>query len=408
MQPLAARIRPQAFEAISGQKHLLGPNSPLLSALESQTLGSLILYGPPGTGKTTISLLIAQKIKCQFVQLSAVHDGMKELRKAISNETPLLGNKLLFIDEIHRWNKSQQDALLPLIESGEIILVGATTENPSFSINPALRSRCWILNLKPLSIEDLLSLLKRALSHDNGVKVTISDKALRQIALHSSGDGRRALSLLERASYVCEDQHVKEDDLPLILEHKDLLYDKNAAHYDVTSAFIKSMRGSDPDAALYWLARMLEGGEDPAFIGRRMVIFASEDIGNADLRALPLACSALQSVKLIGMPEARIILGQCCTYLASAPKSNAAYQAINKALSFVKKSGAAFAPAHLCDPPLNYLYPHDYPFGIVAQDHWPTEIKKQVFYEPKRVGDEKLIGERLQWFAQKKISMKKS
>ncbi|MBM76264.1 MAG: hypothetical protein CMK59_12745 [Proteobacteria bacterium] len=402
MQPLAARIRPTNINEIVGQKHLLSSGTPFLNAINKKSIGSLILWGPPGSGKTTLSLLISSLINRHFVQLSAVHDGMKELRKVIEHKTPLLGNKLIFIDEIHRWNKSQQDALLPLIESGEILLIGATTENPSFSINPALRSRCWIIKMTPLETEDLIELLQRALSHPKGVRLKISTEALNQIALYSSGDGRRALCLLERASFISQDNIFNEENIPLILEDKDLLYDRHAAHYDITSAFIKSMRGSDPDAALYWLAQMLEGGEDPEFIARRMLIFASEDVGNADLRALPLACSTLQSIKMIGMPEARIILGQCCTYLASAPKSNASYKAINSALSFVKKTGSASVPPHLCDPPKGYLYPHDYDFGVVHQEHWPIEIEQPQFYRPKRVGDEKIIAERLKWFAQKK------
>ncbi|MEC7983565.1 MAG: replication-associated recombination protein A, partial [Myxococcota bacterium] len=351
--------------------------------------------------KTTLALLMAQVSSRVFAQISAVSEGMPVLREKIrqAESNQMFGGMLLFIDEIHRWNRTQQDALLPYIESGLILLVGATTENPSFSVNPALRSRCWIIELQPLSEDEVCVALKRGLTHLN---LTAEEGVLETIASFSSRDVRRALSILERLAPSAEHGLLTTELLSTAQMQKDLLHDSNAqAHFNVVSAFIKSMRGSDPSAALYWMARMLAGGEDPMFVARRMVIFASEDIGNADLRALPLAMSAMQSVQQIGMPEARIILGQACTYLATAPKSNASYLAIKEALNFVRETGAHDVPAHIADPPIGYVYPHDHPYGYVNQRYWPDSLTPQAFYRPTEYGDEKRIKQRLSWWKDK-------
>ena len=401
MKPLATVLRPQRFEELIGHESLLSAEAPFRKMVESKSLKSTIFWGPPGSGKTTLALLMAKASSRIFAQLSAVSEGMPALREKIkvaqSNE--LFGGMLLFIDEIHRWNRAQQDALLPYVESGLILLIGATTENPSFSVNPALRSRCWIIELQALSEAEICIALARGLDH---LGLQAEEGVLEQIASFSSCDVRRALSVLERLAPSAEDQLLTLACLRAARLQKDLLHDAHAdAHYNVVSAFIKSMRGSDPSAALYWMARMLAGGEDPMFIARRMVIFASEDVGNADLRALPLAMSGMQSVKLIGMPEARIILGQVCIYLAAAPKSNASYRAINRAMEFVKATGAHAVPSHIADPPVGYKYPHDFPFGFVDQSYWPESLSPQDFYQPTAFGDEKRIKERLMWWKER-------
>ena len=295
-EPLAAALRPKTLDAFVGQPHLMAKDAPFRKSIENEFSSSVLLWGPPGCGKTTLALILAARSKRQFVRLSAVSDGMNDLRKHVQNAHArhrLDGSGLLmFVDEIHRWNKAQQDALLPHVESGLILLIGATTENPSFSVIPALRSRCWTLPLHPLEIDDLCRTLERGCKH---LDLTLPQTHLKHIARYSGGDARRALSLLERVSCASSGA-IKEEELFLLLGNKDTLHDSSGEmHYNVTSAFIKSMRGSDPDAALYWMARLLQAGEDPMFVARRMVIFASEDIGNADLRALPIATAALQS-----------------------------------------------------------------------------------------------------------------
>jgi putative ATPase len=403
--PLAARMRPSRLEEVCGQAHLLGDGAPLRKALEARQLSSIIFWGPPGCGKTTLAKILAKASSREFAQLSAVNDGMPALRKLLHfHLSPgLFAEKiLLLVDEIHRWNKAQQDALLPHVESGAVILVGATTENPSFSVNPALRSRCWILKLEPLDRQDLLQLLKRAVEHPEGCPMDAEEDALACIADFSSGDARRALAILERMEPIARGSKLTAALVKEAVKDKDLLHDATGdAHYSVVSAFIKSMRGSDPDASLYWLARLMAGGEDPMFIARRMVIFASEDIGNADLRALPIATSAMHATSMIGMPEARLVLGQCCSYLACAPKSNAAYKAIGAALECVRRTGAQPVPPNIADPPIGYANPHDHPYHIVRQNHWPEGLEPQRFYSPTSQGDEKVISQRLGWWDQR-------
>ena len=416
--PLAARMRPVNIDEIVGQRHIIGAQSPLRSALGRGELPSLLLWGPPGCGKTTLARLLAAHADLKFIQLSAVMDGIKELRQVFDRvrDARTLERKgtLLFIDEIHRWNKAQQDALLPHVEEGTVVLVGATTENPGFQVIPALRSRSWVLTLESLSDEDLVILLERALSDgERGLgarSLRLERDALFAIARTSSGDARRALATLERVAAGLDETSLHS--LEAIREHlsgPDLLHDRDGdSHYDLASALIKSLRGSDPDAALYWTARLIEGGEDPMFIARRLIIFASEDIGNADPRALTLAVSTMQGVHNVGMPEGRILLGQAVTYLATAPKSNAAYSAINAAIDNVRNTGPLPVPAHLRNAPTafakqqghgnGYLYPHDHPHHIVEQRYLPESMDDVAFYQPTNHGAERVIRERIAWW----------
>lgn len=391
--PLAHEVRPQSLENFYGQEHLL--NQPLLKQAK---LSSLILWGPPGCGKTTLAHILAKKYQYELYPFSAVLGGLAELRKTIQEilEQRRMFQKesVLFIDEIHRFNKAQQDALLPHVEKGDFIFIGATTENPRVSVNRALLSRLQTLELKLLSKDHVLSILQQALKQ---VQKKVSPDILNFLAEFSSGDARRALNFLELA--LNQGADVDLEQLKPLIQSNSRLYDKNLdRHYDVISAYIKSMRGSDPHAALLWLAVMLEGGEDPVFIARRLVIFASEDVGNADPRALSLAVSCLHTVQLIGMPEARISLAQATTYLASTLKSNAAYKAIDEALEYVRSHPSLDTPDHLKNyPPQGtkpYLYPHNYPEHFVDQNYTQETIPK--FYRPTEQGQEKFLKERLE------------
>ena len=403
-EPLAHQLRPSSLDMVIGQDHLLGPTAAFRKAIDDGRALSVIFWGPPGCGKTTLANLLAKKYNRQFLQLSAVNDGLPKLRNCIRAAETYQDNgndgAVLFVDEIHRWNTAQQDALLPHVESGLICLVGATTENPYRAINSALRSRCWMLELKPIATEDLCLLLQKGADKLN---LRLSHDAAFQIAHISSGDARRALSTLERLSGLQENGELDLLTVQQQLGDPDLLHDLSGdSHYDVTSAFIKSMRDSDPDASLYWLARMIVGGEDPMFIARRMVIFASEDIGNADLRALPVAIACLQTIQSIGMPEGELTLGHTCAYLATAPKSNATTKAIWQALKVAKQNGPLPVPPNISNRKVGYKNPHDYPNALVSQPLWPAGLSPQRFYHPKSVGDEDIIKKRMQWWNERR------
>ncbi|MDH3454510.1 MAG: replication-associated recombination protein A, partial [Desulfuromonadales bacterium] len=373
--PLAERLRPHRIDEMVGQQHLLGKDGILRRLIEQDQLSSAIFWGPPGTGKTTLARVIAQTTRSHFIAFSAVLQGVKEIREVVAKaqqERNYYGRRtLLFIDEIHRFNKAQQDALLPCVENGDITLIGATTENPSFEVNSALLSRSRVFVLEPLAAEDIQLLLKRALSAAEGLgpqQLMIEDEAIEFIAEQAHGDARSALNILEVAAATAAEKTIRRSDAAAATQKAPLLYDKGAEeHYNVISAFIKSMRGSDPDAAVYWLARMIEAGEDPLFIARRMVIFAAEDVGNADPRALQLAVATQQAVHFIGMPEGRIPLAQAVTYLATAPKSNAAYVAVGEAQKEVRQSGALPVPHHLRNAPTGLMkdlgYGKDYQYA---------------------------------------------
>ncbi len=418
--PLAERIRPKNLNEFVGQEHLTGEGKPIRLMIENDTLSSFILWGPPGTGKTTLARIIANQTQSEFFNLNAVSSGVKDVRHIIelAEQNKKIGRRtILFIDEIHRFNKAQQDALLHSIESGLLILIGATTENPSFEVIPALRSRARVFVLNELSKNDLLRIIDYAITKDDflaSLNIKSFDKDF--LIYLSGGDARILLNILE-ASVI---QELKKDEIILtkdilenVVQRKNIIYDKaGEEHYNVISAFIKSIRGSDPDAALYWLARMLEGGEDPLFIARRLIILASEDIGNASPNAIVLAEAAFSAVEKIGMPEARIILAQCVTYLASAPKSNASYLAIEKALEEVRNNPVAKVPLHLRNAPTNlmkeigygkeYKYAHDYQNHFVEENYLPDELSGTQFYFPTEQGQEKKIKEWLKSLWKKK------
>jgi putative ATPase len=393
--PLAERMRPKRLEDLIGQEHLSSPTSFLHKAIKSGNMPSLILWGPPGVGKTTIANIIANEIKAPFYTLSAISAGVKDIREVIEKAKFQMG-VVLFIDEIHRFNKGQQDALLGAVEKGVIRLIGATTENPSFEVNGALLSRCQVFTLNSLGKSDLEAMIYQALTQDVDLKKRkVELKEIDALLRISGGDGRKLLNLLEIViDGINEDPCVITDEKVMeIAQQKVALYDKSGEqHFDIISAFIKSIRGSDPNAAVYWLARMIEGGEDVKFIARRLVILASEDIGNANPNALLLATNCFEAVKIIGYPESRIILSQCVTYLASSPKSNAAYSAINQAQALVREKGDLSVPLALRNAPtklmkdLNYgkayKYSHDFPGNFVAQEFMPEEIKGLKLYEP--------------------------
>lgn len=407
--PLAERLRPNKLEELTGQQHLTGPGSILRKSLEKKKIPSMILWGPPGVGKTTIANIIAHSLEVPFYTLSAISSGVKEVREVIEkakNEQ----NAILFIDEIHRFNKGQQDALLGAVEKGIITLIGATTENPSFEVNSALLSRCQVYILKPLQKKDLIQLMDHAIRKDEILsKLPIDIKETEALINLSGGDARRLLNLLElTVDQLSLNENSKgkilitDDAVINAAQQKVALYDKKGEqHYDIISAFIKSIRGSDPNAAVYWMARMIEGGEDVKFIARRMVILASEDIGNANPTALVLATNTFQAVNLIGYPESRIILSQCATYLASSPKSNASLEAIGKAQALVKEYGDLQVPLAIRNAPTklmknldygkNYQYAHSFENNFAQMEFLPEEIKNTQIYNPgKNAREEEL------------------
>lgn len=413
--PLAERCRPTKFEQIVGHKSLFEPGSSLRNQIANGNPPSIIFWGPPGIGKTTLAKVIASESQLSFSILSAVTSGKKELKAIIDRaeiETKQ-GQKshLLFIDEIHRYNKAQQDGLLHAVESGTIKLIGATTENPSFEVISPLLSRCQVIKLESLKIADLKEIVTRAINEDRILsKMTISILDMEDLLSYGGGDARRTLNLLEscivQKSESTKKIEITTDLIKATARFNSLLYDKKGDfHYDTISAFIKSVRGSDPDAAVYYLARMLEGGEDPVFIARRLIILASEDIGNAEPYALSLANAGLQAVHAIGLPEARIILSQVTTYLASCPKSNAAYLSISAAQEDVKQFPDLEVPLHIRNAPTdlmknmnygkNYKYPHDYPEHFVEVTYLPEKIKDKIYYQPTKLGREKALFERL-------------
>ncbi len=396
--PLAERMRPTSLDELAGQQHLTGKGSILRTAIENGTVPSMILWGPPGVGKTTIANIIAHRLKVPFFQLSAISSGVKDVREVI-DQARQTEKSILFIDEIHRFNKGQQDALLGAVEKGIITLIGATTENPSFEVNSALLSRCQVYVLKPLNNEELIALLKDVMVKDEWLKLQkIELKETEALINISGGDARKLLNLFELAvnsspqplkgSIIIDDKLVMT-----VAQQKVALYDKQGEqHYDIISAFIKSMRGSDPNASVYWLARMIEGGEDVKFIARRLVIFASEDVGNANPNALLLANATFEAVNKIGYPESRIILSQCATYLASSVKSNASYQAIGMAQAAVNQHGDLPVPLHIRNAPTKlmkdmdygkgYKYAHSFEGNFADQEYLPDKIAGTKFYDP--------------------------
>ncbi|MGH9195323.1 MAG: replication-associated recombination protein A [Acidimicrobiia bacterium] len=418
--PLAARMRPRTLDEFVGQEHLVGKGGPLRSLISSDRLSSMILFGPAGTGKTSLANIIAGLTGARFVELSAVNATVADLRKGIAEAKEALGangrRTILFIDEVHRFNKAQQDALLPGVEKGHVILIGATTENPFFEINSPLISRSLLFRLEPHTRADTKEMMTKAIEDgERGLGssgVSFDDDAIEHILDRSGGDGRAALNALEVCAAAAISLGTDKVDLKIAseaLQQPIVRYDKSGdVHYDQISAFIKSLRGSDPDAALWWMARMIEGGEDPRFIARRLVIFASEDVGNADPIGLVVAVSAFHALEFVGLPEARLNLAQAVTYLATAPKSNASMIAISRASEDVRAGMSGEVPKHLRDSSYpgarrlghgkGYKYPHDFPEGWVDQDYRPPELEGRVYYEPTDRGVEKEIRERLERF----------
>ena len=406
--PLADRLRPTCLDDIVGQAHLVGEGKPLRCLIEADRLSSVVLWGPPGTGKTSLARLIARVTAKEFVELSAVNASVKDVREVTAAATARLGERdvgtILFLDEVHRFNKAQQDALLPSVESGLLVLVGATTENPYFEVNPPLLSRSTLFRLEPLDVEATHRLLCRGLGAE---EATATDEALDLLVDRAAGDGRLALTSLEVAVAIAaghEDPTVTFEDAEAALGTKAVRYGRDE-HYDVISAFIKSIRGSDPDAGLYWLARMLEAGEEARFIARRLVILASEDIGMADPMALVVADAAARAVEFVGLPEARLNLAQAVVHLATAPKANRVYRALAAAAVDARAPGTGLVPPHLRDAHYKgaaglghgdgYDYPHDDPRGWVEQAHRPEEVEGNVYYEPSPHGHEAEVARRL-------------
>lgn len=420
IMPLAARMRPRTLEDFLGQEHIVGKNTLLYRAIKSDKLSSAIFYGPPGTGKTTLAQIIANTTKSDFVQLNATNSGVKDIKNVVDEAKSLLGmsgrKTILFVDEIHRFNKAQQDALLPYVEDGTVILIGSTTENPYFEVNKALLSRSVIFQLKHLETRDIKEILLRALKEsENGYgkyNIAMSEDAADFLADMANGDARNALNALELAVLTTDEDkngiiNIDIQTASECIQKRVLNYDKDGDnHYDTISAFIKSMRGSDPDAAVYYLARMILAGEDPRFIARRIVICASEDVGNADPHALMVAVSAASAVDFIGFPEARIILAQAAIYVACAPKSNSSVCAVGDAENAAKSIKITGVPKHLKDSSypgakelgngLNYKYSHDYPYHYTKQQYLPDELIGSRFYNPSDNGVEKKIKETLE------------
>ena len=412
LPPLAERVRPKTIDEFCGQGHLLDKGKILHRLMDQAAPFSIIFWGPPGTGKTTLARMIAKSTDAKIKELSAVSSGVKDLREVISlaeNNREMGVKTILFIDEIHRFSKSQQDSLLRAVEDGTITLIGATTENPSFEVIAPLLSRCRVLTLKPLETDHLMKILDSVFSEDvimSKGSITIGESEKELLIQSSGGDARKMLNTLEIAHNLMGGKgHITKEILDEAIQSKTMIYDKQGEyHYDTISAFIKSVRGSDPDAGLYWLAVMLEGGEKPEFIARRLIILASEDIGNADPNGLTLATSGFQAVHMIGMPEAALVLAQVTTYLASAPKSNASYKAIKAATKAVKESGTPSVPLHLRNAPTdlmkdmdygkNYKYPHSQPDHFVDENYFPNG-NQQTFYNPSNQGREDWIKKRL-------------
>lgn len=417
--PLAARMRPQSLDELVGQDHLLGAEHVLRNAIESDQLPSIVLWGPPGTGKTTIANLIAVSTNAHFAALSAVTSGVAELRRVVEEARNRIGmhnqRTILFVDEIHRFNKAQQDVILPHVEDGTVVFVGATTENPSFEVIAPLLSRCRVYTLNPLSQEHISMIIGRALMDTErglgNIDIDLSKDALEYLAIAADGDARVALNALDLAVSATKGdskgkRHILLPTIEDVLQKRALLYDKKGdQHYDTISAFIKSIRGSDPDGAIYWLARMIEAGEDPLFIVRRLVILAAEDVGLADPMALPVAVACQQAVHFVGMPEGAIVLAECTVYLATAPKSNASYMALNLARADARRTVNHPVPLHIRNAPTplmkemgygeNYKYAHEYEENFVAQDYLPESLKGRQYYKPSEQGHESKIAERL-------------
>ncbi len=428
--PLAERMRPKTIAEYVGQSHLLAEGSLLRRSIEEDKLFSMIFWGPPGSGKTTLARILANETKSHFTSFSAVLSGVKEIRAVIEDARELWESKkkktILFVDEIHRFNKAQQDAFLPHVESGLITLIGATTENPSFEVIAPLLSRTRVLLLKPFSEEDLIAIVKHALEDEHKglgkLSIKVDADVIRYIAGLADGDARSVLNNLEAITAIvqnlpAEKRKITKKFAEDALLKKALLYDKDGEeHYNLISAFHKSLRGSDPDAALYWLGRMLNAGEDPLYIARRMIRFASEDIGNADPQALTIAVAAQQAFHFIGLPEGELALAQAATYLATAPKSNSLYSGYGRVKEIINKTGYLPVPLHIRNAPTNlmkeldygkdYKYAHDYSDAYIPQEYLPDKLQGQKFYHPKAIGHEITIKERMDIWQQKKIAAK--